>query len=45
MLVVIVVLKLLVIFVLLRIFFFQPAMKGLDNDEKAERVSKILEKP
>lgn len=42
-LVAIVLVKLFVIFILLRIFFFQPAMKGLTDDEKAERVSTAIE--
>ena len=42
-LVAIVLMKLFVIFILLRIFFFQPAMKGLTDDEKAERVSTAIE--
>lgn len=41
-LMIIVVLKLFIMFVLLRIFFFQPAMKGLDDSEKADRVSTAI---
>lgn len=41
-LVAIVLLKLFIMFVVLRIFFFQPAMKGLSDDEKALRVSTAI---
>lgn len=39
---VIILLKLFVIFVVLRIFFFKPALGGLNNEEKSERVSQTL---
>ena len=39
----IIVLKLFVIFVVLRFCFFRPAMKGLSNDEKSERVGQQLQ--
>lgn len=41
-LVAIVLLKLFVMFVVLRIFFFQPAMKGMNNEEKAQHVSTAI---
>ena len=39
----IIVLKLFVIFVALRFCFFRPAMQGLSNDEKSERVGQQLQ--
>lgn len=39
----IIVLKLFVIFVILRFCFFRPAMQGLSNDEKSERVGQQLQ--
>lgn len=39
----IIVLKLFVIFVVLRFCFFPPAMQGLSNDEKSERVGQQLQ--
>lgn len=39
----IIVLKLFVIFVVLRFCFFRPAMQGLSNDEKSERVGQQLQ--
>ena len=38
----IIVLKLFVIFVVLRFCFFRPAMQGLSNDEKSEREGQQL---
>ena len=38
----IILLKLFVIFVVLRLCFFRPAMQGLDNAEKSERVGQHL---
>lgn len=40
---VIILLKLFVIFVVLRIFFFKPILSGLNNEEKSERVGQNLE--
>jgi len=40
----IIILKLFVFFVVLRIFFFQPYYKGLNEKEKAEMVGKKLMK-
>ena len=40
----IIILKLVVFFVVLRIFFFQPYYKGLNDKEKAEMVGKKLMK-
>ncbi len=37
---IIILLKLFVIFVVLRIFFFQPALKGLNDAQKSEQVGK-----
>lgn len=39
----IIVLKLFVIFVVLRFCFFRPVMQGLSNDEKSERVGQQLQ--
>lgn len=39
----IIVLKLFVIFVVLRFCFSRPAMQGLSNDEKSERVGQQLQ--
>ena len=36
-------LKLFVIFVVLRMFFFKPILSGLNNEEKSERVGQNLE--
>ena len=40
----IIILKLVVFFVVLRIFFFQPYYKGLNDKEKAEMVGRKLMK-
>ena len=40
----IIILKLFVFFVVLRIFFFQPYYKGLNDKEKAEMVGRKLMK-
>lgn len=40
---VIILLKLFVIFVVLRMFFFKPILNGLNNEEKSERVGQNLE--
>ena len=41
---IIILLKLFVIFVVLRIFFFQPMLKGLDDAQKSEQVGRRLKK-
>ena len=40
---VIILLKLFVIFVVLRMFFFKPILSGLNNEEKSKRVGQNLE--
>ena len=42
MLVVVVCVKLFVMFAILRIFFFQPALSGMDDGEKAEHVAERI---
>ena len=37
-----IILKLVLLFVVLRVFFFKPAMAGLDEEEKIEVVVKSL---
>ena len=37
--------KLFLIFVVLRLFFFRPALQGLDNDAKSETVGNNLTLP
>ena len=37
-----IILKLILLFVVLRVFFFKPAMAGLDEEEKIEVVVKSL---
>ena len=39
-----IVLKLIILFAILRVFFFKPAMKGLTDDEKSEAVGAALTK-
>lgn len=39
---IIILLKLFIIFVVLRIFFFQPAMKGLDDEQKSEKAAESM---
>ena len=41
-LVLLVAIKLFVMFGILRLFFFQPTLKGLDDDQKAETVGQEL---
>ena len=41
-LVLIVLLKLFIMFFILRLIFFQPAMKGLNEEEKADAVGSVL---
>jgi len=40
-----IVLKLVILFAVLRVFFFKPAMKGLTEEEKIEKVSNTLTQP
>lgn len=39
-----IVLKLIILFAILRVFFFKPAMKGLTDEEKSEVVGAALTK-
>ena len=39
-----IVLKLIILFAILRVFFFKPAMKGLTDEEKSEAVGAALTK-
>ena len=39
-----IILKAIILFAILRVFFFQPAMKGLTEDEKSEQVGGHLVK-
>ena len=38
----IIILKLVILFAVLRMFFFKPAMEGMSEDEKIEHVSEAL---
>ena len=38
-------LKLVILFGILRIFFFKPAMRGLSDEEKSEKVGSVLTQP
>ncbi|MBO4622210.1 MAG: DUF4492 domain-containing protein [Paludibacteraceae bacterium] len=40
-----IVLKLAILFLVLRLFFFRPAMSGLTDEQKAEKVSSTLTTP
>ena len=40
---IIIMVKLFIMFAILRIFFFRPAMKGLTEEQKSERVGVVLE--
>ena len=40
-----IVLKLAILFLVLRLFFFRPAMSGLTDEQKAEKVSATLTTP
>lgn len=40
-----IILKLFILFAILRVFFFTPAMSGLSEDEKIEVVGENLTKP
>lgn len=39
---IIILLKLFILFVILRVFFFKPAMEGMDDDEKSSTVATQL---
>lgn len=39
-----IILKAIILFAILRVFFFQPAMKGLTEEEKSEQVGSHLVK-
>ena len=39
-----IVLKLIILFAVLRVFFFKPAMKGLTEEQKSEAVGAVLTK-
>lgn len=41
---VVILVKLFIMFAILRIFFFQPVLGGLDDAEKSERVGSNLER-
>ena len=38
-------LKLIILFGILRVFFFKPAMRGLTDQEKSEKVGAVLTQP
>jgi hypothetical protein len=38
-------LKLIILFGILRVFFFKPAMRGLSDEEKSEKVGAALTQP
>jgi hypothetical protein len=38
-------LKLFILFAILRVFFFKPAMRGLSNEQKSEKVGEQLTQP
>ena len=40
-----IVLKLIILFGILRVFFFKPAMSGLTEEEKSEKVGAALTQP
>lgn len=41
-----IILKFFILFAVLRVFFFQPAMKGLSEEQKSEQVGgRLTEKP
>ena len=41
----IILVKLFIMFAVLRLFFFKPALAGLTHDEKVERVGQALQAP
>ena len=41
----IILIKLCIMFAVLRLFFFKPALAGLTHDEKVERVGQALQAP
>ena len=38
-------LKLFILFAILRVFFFKPAMRGLTDEQKSEKVGSVLTQP
>jgi len=40
-----IILKLIILFAILRVFFFKPAMRGLSPEEKSEKVGNVLTQP
>ena len=40
-----IVLKLIILFAILRVFFFKPAMRGLTDEQKSEKVGSVLTQP
>ena len=40
-----IVLKLIILFAILRVFFFKPAMRGLTDEQKSEKVGNVLTQP
>lgn len=40
-----IILKLIILFAILRVFFFKPAMRGLTDEEKSEVVGERLTQP
>ena len=38
-------LKLFILFAILRVFFFKPAMRGLTDEQKSEKVGSVLIQP
>lgn len=41
----IILLKIFILFAVLRVFFFKPAMRGLSDEQKSEQVGNVLTKP
>ena len=37
-----IILKLIILFAILRVFFFKPAMRGLSDEQKSEKVGNVL---
>ena len=40
-----IVLKLIILFAILRVFFFKPTMRGLTDEQKSEKVGSVLTQP
>ena len=40
-----IILKLIILFAILRVFFFKPAMRGLTDEQKSEKVGSVLTQP